>query len=70
MNPFEFRALCNSLDDTREKIETWRKDYNEFRPHSALGNMMPEEYVKRQKSIICPLQLLGEVHIPVTNLII
>ncbi|TFG74701.1 MAG: hypothetical protein E4H21_10370, partial [Thermodesulfobacteriales bacterium] len=26
--------------------ETWRRDYNEFRPHSALENMTPEEYVK------------------------
>jgi putative transposase len=37
-----------SLDDAREKIETWRRDYNGFRPHSALDNMTPEEYVKRQ----------------------
>ena len=36
-----------SLDDAREKIETWRRDYNEFRPHSALENMTPEEYVKK-----------------------
>lgn len=35
-----------SLDDAREKIETWRRDYNGLRPHSALGNMTPEEYVK------------------------
>lgn len=37
-----------SLDDAREKIEAWRRDYNEFRPHSALHNMTPQEYVKRQ----------------------
>ena len=36
-----------SLDDAREKIETWRRDYNEFRPHSALDNKTPEEYVKK-----------------------
>lgn len=36
-----------SLDDAREKIETWRRDYNEYRPHSALDNMTPEEYVKQ-----------------------
>ncbi|MCH7520050.1 MAG: transposase, partial [Candidatus Dadabacteria bacterium] len=29
------------------KIETWRRDYNEFRPHSALDNMTPEEYAKK-----------------------
>lgn len=26
-----------SLHDARQKIETWRIDYNEHRPHSSLG---------------------------------
>ena len=30
-----------SLDDAREKTEAWRVDYNEHRPHSALGNLAP-----------------------------
>ena len=33
-----------SLDDARRKIESWQKDYNEFRPHSALGNKTPNEF--------------------------
>jgi len=33
-----------SLQDAREKIEAWRTDYNEVRPHSALGNRTPEEF--------------------------
>jgi putative transposase len=32
------------LDDAREKVEAWRRDYNEERPHSALGNATPGEY--------------------------
>lgn len=28
-----------SLDDAKEKIETWRFDYNDQRPQSALGNL-------------------------------
>lgn len=36
-----------SLDDAREKIETWRRHYNGIRPYSALDKMMPEEYVKK-----------------------
>ena len=32
------------LDDARTKIEAWRIDYNEVRPHSALGNRTPTEY--------------------------
>lgn len=33
-----------SLKDAREKIETWRRDYNEFRPHSSLGDMTPRDF--------------------------
>jgi putative transposase len=33
-----------SLEDTREKVESWRRDYNEERPHSSLGNATPEAF--------------------------
>lgn len=33
-----------SLDDARDKIEHWRIEYNEDRPHSSLGNMTPKEH--------------------------
>ena len=36
-----------SLEDAREKLERWRKDYNEFRPHSALDYLSPVEYAKK-----------------------
>lgn len=32
-----------SLGEARETIEAWRRDYNEVRPHSALGNRTPME---------------------------
>jgi putative transposase len=32
------------LADAREKIEAWRRDYNEQRPHSSLGDRTPEEF--------------------------
>lgn len=43
----KFRAECLNahwfltLDDARRKMEHWRRDYNEFRPHSAIGNKPP-----------------------------
>lgn len=36
-----------SLHDARRKIEAWRIDYNEHRPHSALGDLTPREFVER-----------------------
>ena len=30
--------------DARAKIEAWRRDYNESRPHTALGWLTPAEY--------------------------
>ena len=30
-----------TLADAREKLEDWRKDYNEARPHGAIGNKPP-----------------------------
>ena len=32
------------LDDVKEKVESWRQDYNTERPHSALNNLTPEEF--------------------------
>lgn len=34
-----------SLREARETIESWRRDYNEVRPHSSLGNRTPQEFV-------------------------
>jgi putative transposase len=36
-----------SLDDARRKCEAWRRDYNEERPHSSIGNKVPIELVNR-----------------------
>jgi putative transposase len=37
-----------SLEDAREKIEDWRREYNEWRPHSSLDNLSPAEYLEKQ----------------------
>ena len=43
----KFRSEClnthwfMNLDDARQKMEDWRRDYNEIRPHSAIGNKPP-----------------------------
>lgn len=35
-----------SIKQAREKIEAWRIDYNEQRPHGALGHLTPSEFAK------------------------
>ncbi|BEQ14169.1 transposase [Desulfoferula mesophila] len=36
-----------SVVDAQDKLDTWRLDYNQHRPHSSLGNMTPEAYAKQ-----------------------
>lgn len=40
--------LFLSLEDAQRKLEAWRIDYNEARPHSSLGNRTPQEFVQMQ----------------------
>src|SRR5690606_5946163 len=35
-----------SLADAAEKLEAWRRDYNEQRPHGAIGNKVPTALMK------------------------
>ena len=39
-----------SLEDARDKVERWRRDYNEFRPHSALTYLTPAEFARKSGS--------------------
>ena len=41
-----------SLGQALETIETWRLDYNAVRPHSALGDVPPEEFEQLLPSIL------------------
>ena len=43
----------SSVREARDIIETWRRDYNEVRPHSSLGNLSPMEFMEtREKTLI------------------
>jgi len=56
----EFRDECLNenwfltLQEVREKIEAWRRDYNQARPHSALGYQTPEEFAARGAALRSP----------------
>ena len=40
-------TLFTSLDEARTKINEWKDDYNQNRPHSSLGNLTPNEYARK-----------------------
>lgn len=37
-----------SLSDAKRKIESWRQDYNQQRPHSSLNYVPPSEFAQRR----------------------
>ena len=39
-------TLFSGLGHARGVLEAWRRDYNEVRPHSALGNIPPGEFAR------------------------
>ena len=48
------------LSDARDKLEHWRQDYNEVRPHSALADRAPAEFVRDwQQSSATSLRTAG-----------
>ena len=66
-----FRDEClnlqwfRSLAHARRRIESWRVDYNEVRPHSSLGNLPPSAYARRAglsapSALAVPQRQLGE----------
>ncbi len=38
--------LFRNLNEVREGTHAWRLDYNERRPHDALGDLTPDEYLQ------------------------
>jgi len=48
-----FRDGCLSMEwfrsrtEARAIIETWRRHYNEVRPHSSLGGITPTEFMSK-----------------------
>ncbi|TNJ40538.1 integrase core domain-containing protein, partial [Allotamlana fucoidanivorans] len=48
-----------SMEDAQEKLDMWREEYNNFRPHSSLGDIPPNEYIEMNKNSSDPLLLTG-----------
>ena len=39
-----------TIEDARVKIEAWRIDYNQHRPHGSLGHRTPNEFMRHMQS--------------------
>lgn len=48
------REVFNNGQEARLVIERWRKEYNEERPHSALGYVAPAEFARRACNLLRP----------------
>ena len=77
----KFRDECLSLEWFRSRgeakviIETWRRHFNEVRPHSSLGYLTPNEFAARlpkaasrhatgQDAAVCEPSRPGPLHNP------
>ena len=38
-----------SMAEAQDIIEAWRRDYNQRRPHSSLGHLIPNEFVTQRQ---------------------
>jgi putative transposase len=62
-----FRDEClnqhwfTSFDEANRIVQTWKHDYNNVRPHSALGNLAPSEFArtKEEKDFSGQLATIG-----------
>ena len=45
LNVYSFESIAHDQD----LIEEWRRDYNDRRPHGALGHLTPSEYAERSQ---------------------
>src|SRR5215472_1401193 len=48
----------SSIDEARQILEAWRRDYNSNRPHASLGDRTPDEFALAAITLtlpVCPL---------------
>lgn len=41
-----------AIDETRAKLEPWRAEYNESRPHEAFSDLTPAEYAGLARNVV------------------
>jgi putative transposase len=51
--------LFSDLVDARTKLEAWKQDYNQHRPHSSIGNLTPIEFANSVRKIEGPKEAIS-----------
>ena len=70
----KLRAEClNShwfldLQDARRRLENWRREYNERRPHRSLGKVPPAEFARRSRELRSATPALSPQEVPINSL--
>lgn len=41
-------TVFKDIQHAREEMESWKTEYNNWRPHSSLGNLTPREFARRK----------------------
>jgi putative transposase len=56
LNAYDFTSIAHA----QQVLDAWRQDYNQHRPHGALGHLTPNEYARQRQipvSEVAPLHL-------------
>jgi putative transposase len=51
------KYIFENIDQVREQTHNWMEDYNEKRPHNALGNIAPKKYAEMNSQRGTPLRI-------------
>jgi putative transposase len=46
------RYLFDTVSEAQQLLDTWRVEYNAYRPHSALGYITPDAFAANLSQII------------------
>ena len=55
MNVHQFASLA----EAQHIIDAWRVDYNQRRPHSSIGHLIPNELVEQRQIIRAVEEVVG-----------